>query len=103
MGNAARSASSFAEWAAPMSSGCRTRLTSHEHELGDWMRARRAPDVRLSGLLLERELLGYQHSRAQFATWLEPPRPQLTVMIDLDGRLDADGEALPGAHLPSCP
>jgi AraC-like DNA-binding protein len=77
----------------------RTRLTGHEHELGDWMRARRAPDVRLSGLLLDRELLGYQHSRAQFASWLEPPRPQLTVMIDLDGWLDADGEALPDAWI----
>jgi AraC-like DNA-binding protein len=77
----------------------RTRLTSHEHELGDWTRARRAPDVRLSGLLLDRELLGYQHSRAQFASWLEPPRPQLTMMIDLDGRLEADGEALPDAWI----
>jgi AraC-like DNA-binding protein len=77
----------------------RTRLTSYEHELGDWVRARRAPDVRLSGLLLDRELLGYQHSRAQFATWLEPPRPQLTVMIDLDGSLDADGEVLPDAWI----
>jgi len=82
-----------------MSSGCRARLQFHEHELGDWMRARRAPDVRLSGLLLDRELLGYQHSRAQFASWLEPPRPQLTIMIDLDGRLDADGEALPDAWI----
>jgi len=63
------------------------------------MRARRAPDVRLSGLLLDRELLGYQHSRAQFASWLEPPRPQLTLMIDLDGWLDADGEALPDAWI----
>jgi AraC-like DNA-binding protein len=77
----------------------RTRVTSHEHELGDWTRARRAPDVRLSGLLLDRELLGYQHSRAQFASWLEPPRPQLTIMIDLDGRLDADGETLPDAWI----
>jgi AraC-like DNA-binding protein len=77
----------------------RTRLTSHEHELGDWMRARRAPDVRLRGLLLDRELLGYQHSRTQFASWLEPPRPQLTLMIDLDGWLDADGEALPDAWI----
>ncbi len=84
-----------------MTSGAlgRARLTSYEHELGDWVRARRAPDVRLSGLLLDRELLGYQHSRAQFASWLEPPRPQLTLMIDLDGWLDADGEALPDAWI----
>ena len=57
----------------------RTRVTRHQHTLGDWVRVRRAPDVRLSGLLLDRELLGYQHSRAQFASWLEPPRPQLTL------------------------
>ncbi|MGH2893948.1 MAG: helix-turn-helix domain-containing protein [Solirubrobacteraceae bacterium] len=78
------------------------RVTSYRHELGDWMRARRAPDVRLSGLLLDRELLGYQHSRAQFASWLEPPRggrDRVTVMIDLDGRLDADGEPLPDAWI----
>ena len=59
------------------------------------MRARRVPDGRLSGLLLDRELLGYQHSRAQFASWLEPARPQLTLMIDLDGGLTANGERLP--------
>jgi hypothetical protein len=63
------------------------------------MRARRAPDGRLSGLLLDRELLGYQHSRAQFSSWLEPPRPQLTLMIDLDGALHADGQALPDAWI----
>src|SRR6202012_2571238 len=75
------------------------RLQSFEHELGDWTRVRRAPDVRLSGLLLDRELLGYQHSRAQFGSWLEPPRPQLTLMIDLDGALDVDGQALPDAWI----
>ena len=63
------------------------------------MRARRVPDGRLSGLLLDRELLGYQHSRAQFASWLEPPRPQLTLMIDLDGGLTANGERLPDAWI----
>jgi AraC-like DNA-binding protein len=76
----------------------RVRLTSFEHALGEWMRARRAPDVRLDGLL-DRELLGYQHSRTQFQSWLEPPRPQLTLMIDLDGALSADGQALPDAWL----
>jgi hypothetical protein len=43
----------------------RARITHDEHELGEWTRARRAPDARLSGLL-ERELLGYEHRRAQF-------------------------------------
>jgi hypothetical protein len=33
----------------------RARLTSHEHELGAWTRARRLPDRRLAGLL-DREL-----------------------------------------------
>ncbi len=82
-----------------MSSGeRRARVQSYQHELGDWRRARRAPDARLHGLL-DRELLGYQHSRAQFQSWLEPPRPQLTLMIDLDGALDADGHPLPDAWI----
>ncbi len=76
----------------------RARLTRHEHELGEWTRARRAPDPRLSGLL-DRELLGYQHSRAAFDSWLEPPRPQLTLMVDLDGALTADGKVLPDAWI----
>ena len=62
------------------------------------MRVRRAADRRLSGLL-DRELLGYQHLRAEFGSWLEPPRPAVTLMIDLDGWLDADGEALPDAWI----
>ena len=74
----------------------RTRLTSHEHELGAWTRARRLPDRCLAGLLA-RELIGYRHSRAAFASWLEPPRPQLTLMIDLDGAISADGAVLPDA------
>jgi AraC-like DNA-binding protein len=97
-GNAARSASSLAERAAPVSFGWRARLTRHEHKLGEWERARRVPDVRLTGVL-SRELLGYQHSRAQFGAWLEPPRPELTLMIDLDGSLSADGRALPDAWI----
>lgn len=65
----------------------RTRVTSHQHALGDWTRARRVPDPSLARLLLSRELLGYEHSRASFASWLEPPRPQLTLMIDLEGAI----------------
>jgi AraC-like DNA-binding protein len=80
------------------SSERRARVRFYEHELGDWMRARRAPDARLHGLL-DRELLGYQHSRAQFQSWLEPPRPQLTLMIDLDGALNADTQTLPDAWI----
>ena len=74
------------------------RFTRHEHQLGEWMRVRRSPDVRLSGLL-DRELLGYQHSQARLGSWLEPPVPQLTLMIDLDGALTADGHPLPDAWL----
>jgi AraC-like DNA-binding protein len=74
----------------------RTHLTRHEHELGAWVRARRPPAPRLAGLL-DRELLGYQQSLAGFSSWLEPPGPQLTLMIDLDGALLADGAPLPDA------
>jgi AraC-like DNA-binding protein len=74
----------------------RARLTRHEHELGEWTRARRAPDRRLLAVV-GRELLGYQHSRAGFDAWLEPPRPELTLMIDLDGEITADGARLPDA------
>jgi AraC-like DNA-binding protein len=74
----------------------RARLSASEHGLGAWERARRVPDPRLRGVVA-RELLGYQHSRADFNTWLEPPRPELTLMIDLDGWISADGKRLPDA------
>jgi AraC-like DNA-binding protein len=96
----ARHPASLGRAAAAASGGARrARIQFYEHGLGDWMRARRVPDGRLSGLLLDRELLGYQHSRAQFASWLEPPLPQLTLMIDLDGGLTANGERLPDAWI----
>ena len=74
----------------------RARLSVHEHKLGSWSRARRPPDPRLSGVV-GRELLGYQHARTGFDSWLEPPRPELTLMIDLDGWIAADGSRLPDA------
>lgn len=49
--------------------------------------------------MLDRELLGYRHWRAEFASWLEPPRTQLTLMIGLDGAITADGRALPDAWI----
>jgi hypothetical protein len=76
----------------------RACLTRQEHELGEWTRARRTPDRRLSGVL-GRELLGYQHSHLQFGSWLEPPIASLTLMIDLDGAIRADGEPLPDAWI----
>ncbi len=74
----------------------RARLSASEHELGAWRRARRAPHPGLSAVV-RRELLGYQHTRAHFDAWLEPPRPELTMMIDLDGWIAADGARLPDA------
>ncbi len=62
------------------------------------LRARRSPDHRLTGLL-DRELIGYEHSRIPFGSWLEPPVPGLTLMIDTDGAISADGVALPDAWL----
>jgi AraC-like DNA-binding protein len=76
----------------------RARLTRHEQELGEWTRARRPPGRPL-GRLLTRELLGYQHSRLQFGSWLEPPRPELTLMIDLEGAISANGSPLPDAWI----
>ena len=65
----ARQPASLGRAAAAASGGARrARIQFYEHGLGDWMRARRVPDGRLSGLLLDRELLGYQHSPAQFAS-----------------------------------
>ena len=74
---------------------------AYEHELGAESgptRTRRAPDPRLRGVVA-RQLLGYQHSRADFNAWLEPPRPELTLMIDLEGWISADGRRLPDAWL----
>jgi len=76
----------------------RARLSQFEHELGDWSRARRPPDRRLAELL-QRELVGYQHSRAGFDSWLEPPNAGLTLMIDVDGAIGADGASLPDAWI----
>jgi AraC-like DNA-binding protein len=74
----------------------RARLSSNEHELGSWTRATRPPDARLTGLL-SRELIGYRHDRLKFSSWLEPPRPELTLMIDLNGSIRADGMPLTDA------
>jgi AraC-like DNA-binding protein len=73
-------------------------LVRHELELGRWTRATRAPDERLKPFM-HRDLLGFQQERARFSSWLEPPRPALTLMIDLDGALRADRERLPDAWI----
>jgi AraC-like DNA-binding protein len=56
----------------------------------------RAADRRLRPLL-DRELLGFQHESPRVVSWVEPPRPVVTLMIDVDGRLQADGAVLPRA------
>ncbi len=74
----------------------RTRLVAHQLGLGCWTRATRAADPRLQPLL-HRAYVGFEHRHAGLGRWLEPPRPALTLMIDLQGGLRADGVALPGA------
>ena len=76
----------------------RTSLIRDEHELGRWSRAVRRPDPRLRGVLY-RDLLGFEQDSAAFSSWLEPPRPALTLMVDLEGEISLDGEALPGAWI----
>jgi AraC-like DNA-binding protein len=44
-----------------------------------------------------RDLYGFDLRRAGFSSWLEPPRPAVTLMIDLEGSIRADGERLPSA------
>jgi AraC-like DNA-binding protein len=73
-----------------------TTLLRHEFELGYWIRARRAPDPRLRSLL-HRDHLGFVQRRPGFTRWLEPPRAALTLMVDLEGGLRADGATLPDA------
>jgi hypothetical protein len=74
----------------------RTRVVHHQLGVGCWMYATRAADPRLRPLL-HRDYLGFEQRHAGFGRWLEPPRPALTLMIDLQGGLRADGVALPGA------
>ena len=44
---------------------------------------------------MHRPYLGFHQNHAGFGRWLEPPRPVLTLMIDLEGALRDDGIALP--------
>lgn len=76
----------------------RTRLIQDEHELGRWTRAVRTPDPLLRGLLY-RDLLGFEQEAATFSSWLEPPRPAYTLIVDLEGSIWLDGEPLPHAWI----
>jgi AraC-like DNA-binding protein len=58
------------------------------------VRAVRAADPRLRGVL-HRDLVGFEQERAAFSSWLEPPRPALTLIVDLEGEISLDGEPLP--------
>jgi AraC-like DNA-binding protein len=56
------------------------------------------PDWRLAPLLY-RPLLGFEQRGGGFSRLLEPPRPALTLMIDVEGSIRADGVQLPGAWI----
>lgn len=74
----------------------RARVSRFEHELGSGARARRIP-VPVLRPLLPQGLIGYHHEQVGFASWLEPPRPEVTLMVALEGRISADGAPLPHA------
>jgi AraC-like DNA-binding protein len=76
----------------------RARVSRFEHELGSGARALRVPAPSLRALL-PRGLVGYRHEQIDFAAWLEPPRPEVTLMIDLEGEITADGSPLPSAWI----
>jgi AraC-like DNA-binding protein len=73
-------------------------VVQREHGLGIAVRAVRAPHPRLAPLLY-RPLYGFAQRQAGFSSWLEPPRPALTMIIDLEGTISANGEPLPDAWL----
>jgi len=74
----------------------RARVSRFEHELGSGARASRVPAPALRAHLPQ-GLVGYRHEQIGFASWLEPPRPEVTLMIDLEGEISADGSPLPSA------
>ena len=74
----------------------RARVSRFEHRLGSGARAFRVPAPALRPHLPQ-GLIGYRHEQIGFASWLEPPRPEVTLMIDLDGEISADGSRLPSA------
>lgn len=72
------------------------RIRRMDTEFGSSTRAVRASDPRLRPLMY-RDLYGFDLRRAGFSSWLEPPRPAVTLMIDLEGSIRAGGERLPSA------
>ena len=49
--------------------------------------------------MLYRDLLGFEQEGASFSSWLEPPRPAYTLIVDLEGSISLDGEPLPHAWI----
>jgi len=74
------------------------RIRCTDSEFGSSTRALRAPDPRLRPLLY-RPLYGFELRGAGFSSWLEPPRPAVTLMIDLEGSITANGGLLPSAWI----
>jgi AraC-like DNA-binding protein len=67
-----------------------------DHELGRFTHASRRPRPELAELMY-RDLLGFEQEWAEFGSWLEAPRPAMTLMIDLDGWIRDNGATLPDA------
>ena len=78
--------------------GALARIHRMDTGFGSTTRAVRTPDLRLRPLMY-RDLYGFDLRRAGFSSWLEPPRPAVTMMIDLAGSIRADGERLPSAWI----
>jgi AraC-like DNA-binding protein len=76
----------------------RAQIDRTETEFGVSTHALRSADPRLQPLLY-RPLYGLELRQAGFSSWLEPPRPAVTLMVDLDGSITADGRPLPSAWI----
>jgi AraC-like DNA-binding protein len=76
----------------------RARIDRNDTEFGLSTRAVRTPDARVRPMLY-RDLYGFDLRRPGFSSWLEPPRPAVTLMIDLEGSITADGGPLPTAWI----
>lgn len=49
--------------------------------------------------MLYRALVGFEQDSASFSSWLEAPRPALTLIVDLEGQISLDGTPLPDAWI----
>ena len=76
----------------------RAWIDRNESEFGLSTRAVRTSDARVRPLLY-RDLYGFDLRRAGFSSWLEPPRPAVTLMIDLEGSITAGGGPLPSLYI----